>query len=83
MITALRNRREQMQLSLKRDHSQQNRWFMLGLRDRVLLQPMKTASVRHSFAAFLHDNGLIVGQLSCNKLGLQAAQPERLIKLQS
>ena len=25
LITALRNRREQMQLSLKRDHSQQNR----------------------------------------------------------
>lgn len=25
LVTALRNRREQMQLSLKRDHSQQNR----------------------------------------------------------
>lgn len=27
LITALRNRREQMQLSLKRDHSQQNRYL--------------------------------------------------------
>lgn len=59
LITALRNRREQMQLSLKRDHSQQNRWFMLGPRDRVLVQPMKAASVNHSFAAFLLDDGLM------------------------
>ena len=83
MITALRNRREQMQLSLKRDHSQQNRWFMLGPRVWVLLQPMKAASVRHGFAAFLLDDGMIVGQPSCNKLGQQAAQPEKLIELQS
>lgn len=46
LITALRNRREQMQLSLKRDHSQQNRWFMLRLRVRVLLEAMNAANVR-------------------------------------
>ena len=67
LITALRNRREQMQLSLKRDHSQQNRCFMLGPKDRVLLHALSAANVRCSFC--LLDEFMHVGQLLCNKVG--------------
>ena len=31
LVTALRNRREQMQMSLKRDHGQQNRYWQAAI----------------------------------------------------
>jgi len=74
LVTALRNRREQMQMSLKRDHSQQNRYRQATI-VKMLLMLVVPADIVTCHAA--------VELLSCNKQVSIVARRKRLTGQQS
>ncbi len=74
LVTALRNRREQMQMSLKRDHGQQNRYQQAAIIRSLFMLAVPADIVMCHAAAEL---------LSCNKQVSLVVLPERLTGQQS